>query len=97
MAKIHAEAIRDGLTLRLLRFVSNKVPVTELAKEHLFAAAITPAVETGPYIASIRRMNIAVIVYTVNTTADWARAKQLGAVTVLTDTPDAYKKWLAGQ
>jgi glycerophosphoryl diester phosphodiesterase len=46
LAKVHAEATRNGLSLRLMRFVSNTVPVTELDKEHLFAVAIPPAADT---------------------------------------------------
>jgi glycerophosphoryl diester phosphodiesterase len=78
-------------------FVSEQVPVSELAHEGLFAIAVKYDVATKDYISQLKKAGIVVIVWTVNEEQSWAKARSYGADKVLTDKPRAYTAWLAKQ
>ena len=78
-------------------FVSERVPVSELAHKGLWAVAVKYDVATKDYIAQLKEAGIIVVVWTVNEEQAWAKAKSYGADKVLTDKPRAYKTWLAKQ
>jgi glycerophosphoryl diester phosphodiesterase len=78
-------------------FVSERVPVRELAHERLFAVAVNYDVATKDYITQLKKAGIVVVVWTVNEEQAWAKARSYGANKVLTDKPRAYKAWLAKQ
>jgi glycerophosphoryl diester phosphodiesterase len=78
-------------------FVSEQVPVSELAHEKLWAVAVNYDVATKDYITQLKKAGIIVVVWTVNEEQAWAKARSYGADKVLTDKPRAYAAWLAKQ
>jgi glycerophosphoryl diester phosphodiesterase len=78
-------------------FVSERVPVSEIAHKGLWAVAVKYDVATKDYIAQLKKAGIIVVVWTVNEEQEWAKARSYGADKVLTDKPRAYKAWLAKQ
>ena len=78
-------------------FVSERIPVSELAHEGLFAVAVNYDVATKDYITQLKKAGIVVVVWTVNEEQAWAKARSYGANKVLTDKPRAYEAWLANQ
>ena len=78
-------------------FVGEQVPVSQLAKEKLWAVAVNYDVATKDYITELKKAGIIVIVWTVNEEKAWAQAKAAGADKVLTDKPRAYEEWLSKQ
>jgi glycerophosphoryl diester phosphodiesterase len=78
-------------------FIGEQVPVSQLAKEKLWAVAVNYDVATKDYISELKKAGIIVIVWTVNEEKAWAKAKAAGADKVLTDKPRAYEEWLAKQ
>jgi glycerophosphoryl diester phosphodiesterase len=78
-------------------FVSERVPVSELTHEGLFAVAVNYDVATKDYITQLKKAGIVVVVWTVNEEQAWAKARSYGANKVLTDKPRAYEAWLAKQ
>jgi glycerophosphoryl diester phosphodiesterase len=78
-------------------FVSEKVPVSQLAHEKLWAVAVNYDVAAKSYISELKKAGIIVVVWTVNEEQAWAKAKSAGADKVLTDKPRAYAAWLAKQ
>jgi glycerophosphoryl diester phosphodiesterase len=78
-------------------FVSEQVPVSELAHEKLWAVAVNYDVATKDYITQLKKAGIIVVVWTVNEEQAWAKARSYGADKVLTDKPRAYEAWLAKQ
>jgi glycerophosphoryl diester phosphodiesterase len=80
-----------------MRFVSEQVPVSQLADEDLWAVAVNFDVATKDYITKLKKAGLIVVVWTVNEEQAWAKAKAAGADKVLTDKPKAYAAWLAKQ
>jgi glycerophosphoryl diester phosphodiesterase len=78
-------------------FVGEKVPVSQLAGEKLWAVAVNHEVATKDYITELRKAGLIVIVWTVNEAQAWEKARSAGADKVLTDKPSAYADWLAKQ
>jgi glycerophosphoryl diester phosphodiesterase len=78
-------------------FIGEKIPVSDLDHEGLWAVAVNYDVATKDYISELKKAGIIVIVWTVNEEQAWAKAKSAGADKVLTDKPRAYEKWLAKQ
>ena len=78
-------------------FIGEKIPVSDLDHEGLWAVAVNYDVATKDYISELKKAKIIVIVWTVNEEQAWAKAKSAGADKVLTDKPRAYEKWLAKQ
>jgi glycerophosphoryl diester phosphodiesterase len=78
-------------------FVSERVPVSELTHEGLFAVAVNYDVATKDYITQLKKAGIVVVVWTVNEEQAWAKARSAGADKVLTDKPRAYAAWLSKQ
>jgi glycerophosphoryl diester phosphodiesterase len=83
--------------LRRLLFVSEKVPVSQLAHEDLWGIAVNQDVAAKDYITELKKAGLVVIVWTVNEEQAWAKAKAAGADKVLTDKPRAYADWLGKQ
>jgi glycerophosphoryl diester phosphodiesterase len=83
--------------LRRMLFIGEKVPVSRLANEKLWAVAVNYDIATKDYMAELKKAGIIVIVWTVNEERAWAKAKSAGANKVLTDKPRAYATWLAKQ
>jgi glycerophosphoryl diester phosphodiesterase len=83
--------------LRRMLFVSEKVPVSRLADEKLWAVAVNYDVATKDYITELKKAGLIVVVWTVNEEQAWAKAKAAGADKVLTDKPRAYDAWLGKQ
>jgi glycerophosphoryl diester phosphodiesterase len=78
-------------------FVGERIPVSELTHEGLFAVAVNYDVATKDYITQLKKAGIVVVVWTVNEEQAWAKARSYGANKVLTDKPAAYEAWLAKQ
>ena len=78
-------------------FVGEKVPVSRLAGEKLWAVAVNHEVATKDYITELKKAGLITIVWTVNEEKAWAEARSAGAEKVLTDKPSAYADWLAKQ
>ena len=78
-------------------FVGERIPVSELTHEGLFAVAVNYDVATKDYITQLKKAGIVVVVWTVNEEQAWAKARSYGANKVLTDKPRAYEAWLANQ
>lgn len=78
-------------------FIDEKVPVSRLVDEKLWAVAVHYDVAAKDYITELKKAGIVVIVWTVNEEQAWAKAKSAGADKVLTDKPRAYAEWLAKQ
>ena len=76
-------------------FVSEQIPVSQLAHGGLWAVAVNYDVASKSYIAQLKEAGLVVIVWTVNEEQAWAKAKAAGADKVLTDKPRAYAAWLA--
>jgi glycerophosphoryl diester phosphodiesterase len=78
-------------------FVSEQVPVSQLAQAKLWAVAVNQDVAAKDYITELKKAGIIVVVWTVNDQRAWAKAKSAGADKVLTDKPRAYAEWLRKQ
>jgi glycerophosphoryl diester phosphodiesterase len=78
-------------------FVGEKVPVSRLAGEKLWAVAVNHEVATKDYVTELKKAGLIVIVWTVNEEQAWEKARAAGADKVLTDKPSAYEDWLAKQ
>ena len=78
-------------------FVGEKVPVSRLAGEKLWAVAVNHEVATKDYVTELKKAGIIVIVWTVNEEQAWEKARSAGTDKVLTDKPSAYADWLAKQ
>jgi glycerophosphoryl diester phosphodiesterase len=83
--------------LRRMLFVSEKVPVSRLVDEKLWAVAVNYDVAAKDYITELKKAGLIVVVWTVNEEQAWAKAKAAGADKVLTDKPRAYDDWLGKQ
>ena len=77
-------------------FVGEKVPVSQLADEKLWAVAVNQSASKG-YVTELKKAGIIVIVWTVNEEQAWEKARSAGADKVLTDKPSAYAEWLGTQ
>jgi glycerophosphoryl diester phosphodiesterase len=78
-------------------FVGERVPVSDLDHEGLWAIAVNYDVATKDYIKQLKKAGLVVIVWTVNEEQGWEKVKSAGADKVLTDKPRAYADWLAKQ
>jgi glycerophosphoryl diester phosphodiesterase len=78
-------------------FVGEKVPVSQLAGEKLWAVAVNHEVATKDYITELKKAGLIAIVWTVNEEQAWEKARSAGTDKVLTDKPSAYAEWLAKQ
>jgi glycerophosphoryl diester phosphodiesterase len=78
-------------------FIGEKIPVSDLDHEGLWAVAVNYDVATKDYISELKKAGIIVIVWTVNEEQTWKKAKAAGADKVLTDKPRAYDEWLGKQ
>jgi glycerophosphoryl diester phosphodiesterase len=78
-------------------FVGEKVPVSRLTGEKLWAVAVNHEVATKNYVTELKKAGLIVIVWTVNEEQAWEKARSAGTDKVLTDKPSAYAEWLAKQ
>jgi glycerophosphoryl diester phosphodiesterase len=78
-------------------FVGEKVSVSRLAGEKLWAVAVNHEVATKDYITELKKAGIITIVWTVNEEQAWEKARSAGTDKVLTDKPSAYADWLGKQ
>ena len=98
LAKMYAQAQRDGRHLMLLQFVQTKpTPASTLAGKHLAYVAVEKQVASASYLASLRAIGVKTVVFTVDTPAEWAAARQAKADFVLTDLPGAFLAWKKNQ
>ncbi len=94
LAKMYAQAQRDGVHLMLLQFVqTTPTPAKTLAGEHLAYVAVEMHTASAAYLASLHTIGVKTIVFTVDTPTEWAAAQQAKADYVLTDLPGAYLAW----
>ena len=92
-----AEIEKLAPDLPRMLFVGEKVPVSQLADEKLWAVAVNHEVASKGYVAELKKAGIVVIVWTVNEEQAWEKARSAGADKVLTDKPTAYAEWLGKQ
>jgi glycerophosphoryl diester phosphodiesterase len=92
-----AEIEKLAPDLRRMLFVGEKIPVSQLADEKLWAVAVNQDVASKGYVTELKKAGIVVIVWTVNEEQAWERARSAGADKVLTDKPSAYAAWLDKQ
>ena len=92
-----AEIEKLAPDLPRMLFVGEKVPVSRLADEKLWAVAVNHEVATKDYVTELKKAGLIVVVWTVNEEQAWAKAKSAGADKVLTDKPSAYAAWLDKQ
>ena len=94
--KIHAQAEKDGLDIRMMQFVSNeRKPVGDLAA-NLWGVAVEFDVADEAYVKELQGEGLKVMIWNINSTEQWERVNRLGADLVMTDRPKAYGKWAAG-
>jgi glycerophosphoryl diester phosphodiesterase len=92
-----AEIEKLAPDLPRMLFVGEKVPVSQLADEKLWAVAVNHEVASKDYVTELKKAGLVVVVWTVNEEQAWAKAKSAGADKVLTDKPTAYAAWLDKQ
>jgi glycerophosphoryl diester phosphodiesterase len=92
-----ADIERLAPDLPRMLFVGEKVPVSQLADEKLWAVAVNHEVASKGYVTELKKAGLVVVVWTVNEEQAWAKAKSAGADKVLTDKPAAYAAWLGKQ
>jgi glycerophosphoryl diester phosphodiesterase len=92
-----AEIEKLAPDLPRMLFVGEKVPVSQLADEKLWAVAVNHDVASKGYVTELKKAGIIVIVWTVNEERAWEKARSAGAEKVLTDKPKAYADWLGKQ
>ncbi|HZL73742.1 MAG TPA: glycerophosphodiester phosphodiesterase family protein [Propionibacteriaceae bacterium] len=92
-----AEIEKLAPDLPRMLFVGERVPVSQLADEKLWAVAVNHDVASKGYVTELKKAGIIVIVWTVNEERAWERARSAGADKVLTDKPKAYADWLGRQ
>ena len=92
-----AEIEKLAPDLPRMLFVGEKVPVSQLADEKLWAVAVNHDVASKGYVTELKKAGIIVIVWTVNEEQAWEKARSAGADKVLTDKPSAYAEWLGKQ
>jgi glycerophosphoryl diester phosphodiesterase len=92
-----AEIEKLAPDLPRMLFVGEKVPVSQLTDEKLWAVAVNQQVASKGYITELKKAGIIVIVWTVNEEQAWEKARSAGADKVLTDKPTAYAEWLGNQ
>ena len=98
LAKMYAQAQRDGHHLMLLQFVqTTPTPVTTLAGEHLAYVAVEMHTASAAYLASLHTIGVKTVVFTVDTPTEWAAARTAKADYVLTDLPGAFLAWQRNQ
>jgi glycerophosphoryl diester phosphodiesterase len=92
-----AEIEKLAPDLPRMLFVSEKVPVSQLADEKLWAVAVNHEVASKSYVTELKKAGLVVVVWTVNEEQAWEKARSAGADKVLTDKPKAYAAWLDKQ
>jgi len=94
LTKIRDQAQKDGMSVRTMLFTSREhKPVAELAGQDLWAVAVEADVATAEYVQALQREGLKVMIWTVNTPAQWELADRLKADLILTDKPQAYGRW----
>ena len=83
--------------LRYMLFTSEPVPPDEISDQHLWGVAVKGPLASKKYVASLQEAGLVVVVWTLNEEDGWAEARSAGADKVLTDRPQEYATWLAGQ
>jgi glycerophosphoryl diester phosphodiesterase len=97
LQRVWAQTQADGVHIDLMLFLDTGKklpPAAELSAEHLYAVAVPAATITAAYVRTLKAKGLIVIDWTVNTKAQWAAAKAVGANAVLTDLPGAYRATL---
>jgi glycerophosphoryl diester phosphodiesterase len=92
-----AEIEKLAPDLPRMLFVGEKVPVSQLADEKLWAIAVNLEVASKGYVTELKEAGLVVVVWIVNEEQAWAKAKSAGGDKVLTDKPEAYAAWLDKQ
>ncbi len=93
LAKIHEEARNDGVEdLRLMQFVSKRVPVSSL-EDNLWGVAVRYDVASLAYVKELQANDLKVMVWNINTTDQWEESNRVGADIVMTDKPAEFGKW----
>jgi glycerophosphoryl diester phosphodiesterase len=92
-----AEIEKLAPDLPRMLFVGEKVPVSQLDDEKLWAVAVNQDVASKGYVTELKKAGIVVIVWTVNEERAWEKARSAGTDKVLTDKPSAYAEWLGTQ
>ncbi|MDQ3157134.1 MAG: TIR domain-containing protein [Actinomycetota bacterium] len=93
LAKIRAQAEKDGVEIRLMQFVSGqRVPVGDLT-DGLWGVAVEADVANEAYVKELQGAGLKVMIWNINTPEKWEEADRLGADLVMTDRPTAYGKW----
>ncbi|WP_375499961.1 protein kinase [uncultured Jatrophihabitans sp.] len=96
LAKMRDAATPLGTTLTLMQFVvDTKTPASTLRAAGVRYVAVASDVASKTYLSTLRTAGLTSVVYTVDTTAQWAAARSAGADLVITDVPAAYLRWLA--
>ena len=97
LGKIHEEAQNDGVNdLRLMQFVSERVPVENL-EANLWGVAVRFDAASKAYVKELQDADLKVMVWNINTTAQWEDAVDAGADIVMTDKPKEFGDWFAGR
>jgi glycerophosphoryl diester phosphodiesterase len=95
--KIRTEALNDGVDdLRLMQFVSKRVPVPNLVDD-LWGVAVRYNVASKDYVEQLQAADLEVMVWNINTTEQWEEAVRVGADVVMTDRPAEFGEWFAGR
>ena len=92
-----AEIEKLAPDLPRMLFVGEKIPVSQLDDEKLWAVAVNQDVASKGYVGELKKAGIIVIVWTVNEERAWEKARSAGTDKVLTDKPSAYAEWLGTQ
>jgi glycerophosphoryl diester phosphodiesterase len=99
LAQIQAQATQGKVPLRYLRMLrpipgQNLPTPDELSGQGLWGVALRNDIATRGNIAGLHAKKLAVVVWTVDTVAQWNAAKQAEADLVLTNKPDGYRAWV---
>jgi glycerophosphoryl diester phosphodiesterase len=92
-----AEIEKLAPDLPRMLFVGEKVPVSQLVDEKLWAVAVNDEIASKGYVTELKKAGLVVVVWTVNEEQAWEKARSAGADKVLTDKPKAYAAWLDKQ
>jgi hypothetical protein len=82
--------------LRLMQFVSERVPVANV-EDNLWGVAVRFDAASKAYVKELQDADLKVMVGNINTTAQWENAVDAGADIVMTDKPKEFGDWFAGR
>lgn len=97
LSKVQAQAQEDGVDLRTMQFVSGQeVQVGDLV-EGIWGVAVKADIASSAYVSSLKAADLQVMVWNINTPAQWETAVDAGADQIMTDKPAAFGAWFSAR